>query len=274
MTIQITDDFDLNRIADSGQCFRWVKVEEHTYRIVAGSSCLYITAAGDGRYDLACEEMEYISFWQKYFDMDEHYRCIRERIDPEEDPFLWQASEQEKGIRILRQDPWEMLVTSIISQNRNIPAICRSVELLAECCGEKKTDSKGKAYCAFPEPSAIAALSEEELLQCKLGYRWKYVQATAKAVTGGKIDLNRLIPEDEATTIEALTGLFGVGKKVASCVSLFGLHHLDAFPVDVWIKRIFAEQYPDGYPYERYTPHNGIYQQYMFAYYRHRGQNG
>ena len=137
MTIQITDDFDLNRIADSGQCFRWVKVEEHTYRIVAGSSCLYITAAGDGRYDLACEEMEYISFWQKYFDLDENYRCIRERIDPEEDPFLWQASEQEKGIRILRQDPWEMLVTSIITQNRNIPAICRSVELIMLPVGGK-----------------------------------------------------------------------------------------------------------------------------------------
>ena len=81
--------------------------------------------------------MEYISFWQKYFDLDENYRSIRERIDPEEDPFLWQASEQEKGIRILRQDPGEMLVTSIITQNRNIPAICRSVELIMLPVGGK-----------------------------------------------------------------------------------------------------------------------------------------
>ena len=273
MIVQIADDFDLDRIAESGQCFRWVKVEEHTCRIVAGSSCLYITSLGDGHYDLECEESEFNSFWRDYFDLNENYRCIRERIDPEEDPFLWQAAEQEKGIRILRQDPWEMLVTSIITQNRNIPAICRSVELLAECCGEKKTDSRGLEYYAFPEPEAIAVLSEEELLQCKLGYRWKYVQAAAKAVTGGEIDLDRLIPADESTTIDALTGLFGVGTKVASCVSLFGLHHLDAFPVDVWIRRIFTEQYPDGYLYERYAPYNGVYQQYMFACYRHRRQN-
>ena len=74
--------------------------------------------------------------------------------------------------------------------------------------------------------------------------------------------------------LAALTGLYGVGIKVASCVSLFGLHHTDAFPVDVWMKRILAEQYPDGYPYEKYSPYNGIYQQYLFAYYRHEAAGG
>ena len=96
------------------------------------------------------------------------------------------------------------------------------------------------------------------------------MQAAAKAVARGDINLNRLITADEPTTIGTLTGLYGVGIKVANCISLFGLHHLDAFPVDVWIKRIIARQYPDGYPYERYAPYNGVYQQYMFAHYRHR----
>ena len=163
-----------------------------------------------------------------------------------------------------------MLITFIISQNRNIPAIRRSVELLAESCGEKKKDSRGRDYFAFPDPDALAALPAEKLADCKLGYRSKYVHAAAEAVLCGDIDLNRLRAADEQTALKALTGLFGVGIKVASCVSLFGLHHINAFPVDVWMKRILEEQYPDGYPYEKYAPFNGVYQQYMFAYYRHK----
>ena len=284
MIIRIGDDFDLNKIAESGQCFRWTKQEPHmlsgqvlsgqgagsdTFRIIAGGSCLYITSLGDGRYELDCTDEEYRCFWQDYFDLWENYRSIRSRVDPKQDPFLWKAAEHEKGIRILRQDAWEMLVTFIISQNRNIPAIRRSVELLSEACGDKRTDSEGREYYAFPTPAAAAALTQEELSACRLGYRCKYVHAAAEAAAGGSIDLERLKTADEPETLSILTSLFGVGIKVANCVSLFGLHHIDAFPVDVWMKRILAEQYPDGYPYEKYSPYNGIYQQYMFAYYRH-----
>ena len=269
MIITITDDFDPDKIADSGQCFRWEKKDDSTYRIIAGESCLYLTEEGSGRYELSCTEDEYRDFWQNYFDLQNNYRHIRERIDPKEDPFLWRAAEREKGIRILRQDPWEMLITFIISQNKNIPAIKQSVEMLAKRCGKKMTDSRGAEYYAFPEPDAVAALSEHELLDCKLGYRWKYVHAAAEAVSNGNIDLDSLLAADEDSTLTALTGLFGVGVKVASCVSLFGLHHTDAFPVDVWMKRVLKEQYPKGYPYEKYAPYNGICQQFMFAYYRH-----
>lgn len=271
MIVTIADDFDLDKIADSGQCFRWEKTAPGAYRIIAGVFCLHIAAMGNGSYKLDCTETEYDDFWRGYFDLQEDYQSIRKRIDPKRDSFLWQAAEHEKGIRILQQNAWEMLITFLISQNRNIPAIRRSVELLAECCGRKKTDSRGLGYYGFPSPDAVAGLSEQELMACKLGYRWKYVRAAAEAVMRGEIDLNYLRSADEKTMLSALTGLFGVGIKVANCVSLFGLHHTNAFPIDVWMKRILAEQYPAGYPYERYAPYNGIYQQYMFAYYRHLG---
>lgn len=270
MIVQITDDFDLEKIANSGQCFRWTKTGRNEYRIITGRSCLYITSLGEGRYDLTCSEDEYANFWWSYFDLQVDYRSIRKQIDKSKEPFLWQASEEEKGIRILRQDPWEMLITSIITQNRNISAIRRSVELLARKCGEELTDARGLSYYAFPRPDAVATLSEMELLDCKLGYRGKYIHAAAEAVARASIDLNRLITAQEQEVMASLTGLFGVGTKVASCVSLFGLHHLDAFPIDVWVKRILTEYYPDGYPYERHAPYNGIFQQYMFAFYRHR----
>ena len=253
MIIHITDDFDPDRIAQSGQCFRWEKMEGETWRIIAGGACLYLTPLGDDLYEFDCTEDEYENFWRQYFDLQENYQNIRARIDYKEDPFLWQAAEQEKGIRILRQDPWEMLITFIISQNRNIPAIRNSVELLAARCGDKRTDSRGEDFYAFPEPSALAALPESDLKSCKLGYRCKYVHAAAEAVSSGDIDLLSLLAADEASTINALTKLFG-----------------NAFPVDVWIRRVLDEQYPNGYPDEKYAPYNGIYQQYMFAYYRHK----
>ena len=273
MRIQISDDFDLDRIADSGQCFRWTKRDDIrglSYRIIAGEKCLYITALGDGCYDFSCTEEEYKHFWENYFDLKESYRGIRERIDPAQDSFLWEAAEHEKGIRILRQDAWEMLITFTISQNKNIPAIRRCVEMLSEMCGERMTDVWGRQYFGFPRAEAVAALSEDKLLSCKLGYRGKYVHAGAEAVRRGEIDLGALAAADERTTIAELTGLYGVGVKVANCVSLFGLHHVDAFPVDVWVKRILAREYPGGYPFEKHAPYNGVYQQYMFAYYRHK----
>ncbi len=274
MNIRIEDDFEPDKIADSGQCFRWTKIAENTWRILAGKDCLYLVLQEDGSWDLDCTKEEYGRFWRDYFDLGEDYRSIRKRIDPKQDPFLKKAAEHEKGIRILRQDPWEMLITFIISQNRNIPAIRRSVELLCACCGERKTDTRGAEYAAFPDPEAVAALSEKDLSECSLGYRCGYVHAAAEAVAGRKIDLEQLTAASGAETMAALTGLYGVGIKVASCVSLFGLHHTDAFPVDVWMKRILAEQYPDGYPYEKYSPYNGIYQQYLFAYYRHEAAGG
>ena len=280
MVIQIDDDFDLDKIADSGQCFRWEKQRESSailngengvsYRIISGRDCIYITALGDGCYEFECTEEEYGRFWRDYFDLRENYRAIRNRIEPERDPYLWEAAEHEQGIRILRQDPWEMLITFIISQNRNIPAIRRSVELLAEKCGERRTDSRGRGYYTFPESAALTGLTERELSDCSLGYRCRYVHAAAEAVQGGEINLHFLSEADHAASVKALTGLLGVGIKVANCVSLFGLHHTDAFPIDVWMKRILAQHYPDGYPYDRYSPYNGIYQQFMFAWYRHR----
>ena len=269
MTVTILDDFDLDRIADSGQCFRWRKTDDRSFRIIAGDCCLNMTSTGGGHYGLDCSEAEFADFWREYFDLQENYQDIRKRINPEQDPFLWQAAVHEKGIRILRQDPWEMLITFIISQNKNIPGIKKCVELLAQCCGRKGVDAGGQEYYCFPTPEEVAALSEQALLDCKLGYRWRYVHLAAQAVVQGDIDLYSLKSADGETAISALTKLTGVGVKVANCVSLFGLHHMDAFPIDVWMKRILAEQYPAGYPYEQYSPFNGIYQQYMFAWYRH-----
>ena len=268
MIVYIEDDFNLDKIADSGQCFRWEKISEAAYRIPYRGRCLYIEALEENAYDVSCTQEEFQDIWYQYFDLGTDYRAIRAKTDMQKDSFLYQASEYEKGIRILKQDPWEMLISFIISQNKNIPAIQRSVALLAAACGEKHFDEKGVSYYTFPEPEAVLRLDTDQLRECSLGYRCKYVRAAAESASAGKLDFEALEKTDDETAIGTLTKIYGVGIKVASCVVLFGLHHLNAFPRDVWMKRILENEYPNGYPYQEYAPYNGVYQQYMFAYYR------
>ena len=163
-----------------------------------------------------------------------------------------------------------MLISFIISQNRNIPAIQNSIERLSELAGQRFEDAKGEVYFSFPTAEAIAEMSEEALGLCKLGYRTRYVRAAAEAVIHGELDLAALRRMKDEESLQELTKLFGVGVKVANCVQLYGLHRVNAFPIDVWVKRILEEKYPKGYPYESYAPYNGIYQQYMFAHYRNK----
>ena len=272
MEIHITDDFDLDRIADSGQCFRWRKDDSGAYRIIHKGHCLKIRPLGNAMFRLSCSEDEYREIWHDYFDFGENYRSVRERVSREEDPFLADACEYGKGIRILRQDPWEMLVSFIISQNKNIPAIKKSIELLCETAGKRcentEQEREDDGQLVFPSPEQILSLSDEALAACRLGYRCRYVKAAASDVAEGKLDLDSLRDAPEEETIKGLMSVCGVGVKVANCISLFGLHHIDAFPIDVWIRRILDNEYPSGYPKERYSPYNGIYQQYMFYYYR------
>ena len=272
MEIHITDDFNLDRIADSGQCFRWRKDDSGAYRIIHKGHCLKIRSLGNAMFRLSCSEDEYREIWHDYFDFGENYRSVRERVSREEDPFLADACEYGKGIRILRQDPWEMLVSFIISQNKNIPAIKKSIELLCETAGKRcentEQEREDDGQLVFPSPEQILSLSDEALAACRLGYRCRYVKAAASDVAEGKLDLDSLRDAPEEETIKGLMSVCGVGVKVANCISLFGLHHIDAFPIDVWIRRILQNEYPAGYPKEKYSPYNSIYQQYMFYYYR------
>ena len=258
---------DLDKIDESGQCFRWQKTDRG-YLIPLRGKRLTIQPAAPDCFSLNCSEAEFESTWKAYFDLNTDYAAINGRIDPEADPFLYAAMLDQRGIRILQQDTWEMLITSIITQNRNIPAIRRSVELLCAFGGDRCRDGAGREFHAFPSPEQILRMGDDLLSRCRLGYRQAYVRRTAEAVCSGQLNPEGLktMPDEECR--ERLLSLYGVGEKVAACVLLFGLHRLNAFPRDVWINRVLKEQYPGGFPFDAYAPYNGIYQQYLFAYYR------
>ncbi|MBQ9980347.1 MAG: DNA-3-methyladenine glycosylase 2 family protein [Oscillospiraceae bacterium] len=173
-----------------------------------------------------------------------------------------------KGIRILNQDSWEALCSFIISQCNNIPRIKGIINVLCEQWG-KAIEFEGRRFYTFPGAEIIAALDESDLSPLRCGYRAEYIIKAARAVAGGEIDLEALKKCSDGEALSALKSLRGVGDKVANCVLLFGLHKLDSFPVDVWIRRTVREKYGRGFdPAAAFGQYAGIAQQYMFYYAR------
>ncbi|MCR5526696.1 MAG: DNA-3-methyladenine glycosylase 2 family protein [Lachnospiraceae bacterium] len=258
----VNEDLDLEKIADSGQSFRWEKTGKNRWRVISADKVLYAVQEPDSdEVELECSEQEFNSYWKNYLDLDTDYKKIREMIDSE-DKFLVKSAVIGRGIRILRQDPWEMLITFLISQRKNIPAIKSCVEKICELAGKKLP---GGLY-AFPTAEELVSHSEEELLGCSLGYRAKYIHETAKKFASGEYSIEMLSKLNDEELEKALLELYGVGVKVANCTMLFGFYRTDSFPIDVWMKRVLEEHYSEGFEFERYRPYNGIMQQYLFAY--------
>lgn len=261
------DYFDIGAIAESGQCFRLDRTGEGSFRLIALDRVLRILQTGDGSYQFDCTPEEFDSLWRPYFDLDEDYARYAVNVPPA-DQFLQAALAFGRGIRILRQTPWEMLITFIISQRKNIPAIKAAVATLSRRYGQPIA---GEADCfAFPAPQALAACGDTALRACALGYRSGYIEAAARMVADGTLDLEGLRALDDEALHQALLRVPGVGTKVANCVMLFGYHRIAAFPRDVWINRIIDAEYGGAFPLERYAGYAGVIQQYMFFYARSR----
>lgn len=253
--------FSPDDIANSGQVFRMLHTGDAEWTLCAGSERLVITVEEDTTVTFSCDEETFQTRWAAYFGMDDNYAGAIDEI-PESHSFLRDAAQAGAGLRILRQDPWEMLITFIISQRKSIPAIRTSVERLCTLCG---ADMGG--WHAFPTPEAIAACTMDELRSCGVGYRAKYIHATAMMCLGR--DLHELDALDDAALLEALLAFPGVGVKVAHCVMLFGYHRLASAPVDVWIQRVIDTHYGGVNPFPQYGKYAGLYQQYMFFYQQH-----
>ena len=261
LTFELCGVQELNpqRTFDCGQCFRWNADAEGKYRGVASGKAAVVWAEA-GRTYIECAAGD-IYFWRDYLDMETDYAEARRSIEVCD--YLRDCAAYGEGIRILRQDKWEALCSFIISQCNNIPRIKGIVEKLCSLYGEPVEAPWGEAR-AFPTAERVADLSEEALAPLRSGYRAPYILAAARAVAGGDIDLDAtaLLPCGEARA--ELKKLNGVGDKVANCVVLFGLHQLDAFPVDVWIKRALAANMPKGFDPSSLGKYAGLAQQYMF----------
>ena len=258
------DHFDLQQICDSGQCFRMKKLEEGHFAVIASDK--YAELYQQGKViTFDCAEEEFLFFWISYFDLDNDYDNYIFTINPR-DKYLITAAEAGSGIRILQQDLWEMIVSFLISQQNNIVRIRRCIENICTRYGEEKIASNGTRYYAFPTPDRLAEATEEELRECNLGYRAKYVRTVAKQVADGEIQLERLYAMKGKKALKELMAIYGIGEKVAACICLFALHDLDAFPIDTHIRQALDAHYKRGFPNRRYKGMRGVMQQYIFYY--------
>lgn len=254
------DKLDLQKTFDCGQCFRWNVDENGVYSGAANSKSLKIWQE-DGQTVCSAHD-EDISFWRNYFDLDIDYSKASLRFNEPE--YLKVCAEFGKGIRILRQEPWEALCSFIISQCNNIPRIKKIISMLCTNFGE----ALEYGLYSFPTPETLAVLRENDLAPLRSGYRAAYILNAARAICEGSLDMDALslMPSEEA--FAEVKKIHGIGDKVANCFMLYGLHRMDRFPIDVWMKRALERHFPKDFDSASLGPYAGLAQQYIFYYAR------
>ena len=254
-----TKNFSIEQICSSGQCFRMQPLENGRYQVIAGGRRLELEQSGE-TVVFYCGQQEYEAFWHHYFDLDLDYSEYIARISGR-DKYLLSAASFGSGVRILNQDLWEMTITFIISQQNNIKRIRKCIDMICEKYGTCRD-----GFFDFQTPEQLAKATEEELRAGGLGYRSRYLVGSAQMIAAGELKLKDLRQLNYFDARDALLALPGVGTKVADCVCLFGLHHLDAFPIDTHIKQVLEAHYPKGFPKRKYKGFRGVLQQYIFYY--------
>ena len=262
-------EFSPEATFECGQCFRWSADGEGYVGVAKGRVCRIRSNR------LECPE-EDNAFWRQYFCLDMDYTAMRAFL-LEQDPVLKPCLQYGQGLRILRQDLWETIVSFILSANNNIPRIKKMIEGL--CCNFGEPISfEDKIFYSFPSVQRVAGLTCGDLASLKLGYRDAYVLDAAAFMSSQAdgIGWQRLTTEEARQTLMQIKG---VGRKVADCILLFALGRYDVFPQDVWIRRIMGQVYQtpecaaQDVARQKYGAFRGFAQQYLFYYYRnHAGK--
>lgn len=250
---------DASLIFDCGQAFRFDRDKDGAWCGTAFGKYIKVYQDCEKTVIEGATKEDFEQIWYNYFDFGRDYDEILTTFKG--DDLLEKAAQENYGIRVLKQEKWETLCSFIISQNNNIPRIKGIIKRLCENFGEKT----GEDY-TFPSAEKIAALSAEDLAPLRAGFRNKYILDAAKKVAAGEVDLEKINSLSTEDAEKELMKIKGVGTKVAQCVLLFAYGREDAFPVDVWVKRVMT-LYPDGLP-EQVLKNRGIAQQYLFHYIR------
>ncbi len=277
-------DFNLKQTLECGQCFNFEQVYAsesdaisecvYEYNVIAHGRRLVIRQDRDVLIFENADEAEVNNIWLDYFDLNRDYGKIKHAII-KADSALKPIVDEYYGIRILNQEFIETLLSFIISQNKNIPGIKKIVRTISQNFGSLIGEDAGRFFYAFPNLKQLSRISEQDFRDMKTGFRAAYLRDAVDKITDGSIcgDELRHLPFNEAK--EKLMQIRGVGDKVANCVLLFSLGFRNAFPVDVWIKRIMEELYfrketdkklIERYAYEKFGEYGGYAQQYLFIY--------
>lgn len=268
LRIRLERDFLPEHTFDCGQCFRWNREDDGSYSGVAMGRAVNLKYQSGDIIISGADECDR-ALWENYLDVKRDYSDIKKKISVV--PAVAEAVAYGGGIRILKQEFFETLISFIISQQSSIPKIKRSVEMLCASYGRPIALS-GKTYYAFPEPEALRDAKESELAAFGVGYRAKYIERAVKDVLSGRIDPGEISRLTTAEAKKSLLSIYGVGNKVADCILLFSLARFDAFPKDVWIGRVIEEDLGGRSGEELFGENSGFAQQYLFYWKRALGR--
>lgn len=280
------DSFNLVHIFECGQCFRWNKEDDGSYVGVIDSCVIKVKKENEEIiFTGKSISGNFEEIIRKYFDLETDYSEYKRKLSLVDD-YLKESINFGEGIRILKQDLWECIISFIISANNNIPRIKKIIEKLALNYGEK-IDFEEKSYYTFPTPENLSKASVEDLRKLGLGFRDKRIYNTTKMILEKQVDLEKI--KNMATTEEMreeLLKLDGVGPKVADCILLFALKRVDVFPIDVWVRRVMNDLYIHNedeekvnkkelqkLAEEKFLGLSGIAQQYLFYWKRENGKS-
>lgn len=280
------ESFNLKHIFECGQCFRWNKLEDNSYIGVIKDAVINVKEE-NGKFIFTGSTIngnlkEIIRY---YFDLDTNYTEYK-KILSNIDNYLKESIKFGSGIRILRQDLWECIISFIISANNNIPRIKKIIEKLSKEYG-KKFEFNGNTYYFFPTPEELSKASVEDLRNLGLGFRDKRIYNTTKMIIENEVNLNSIKSMDDTEKMRnELLKLDGVGPKVADCILLFALKRIDVFPIDVWVRRVMNDLYIHNINEEKVNKKElqklaedkfgnlqGIAQQYLFYWKREEGKS-
>ncbi|MRZ81610.1 8-oxoguanine DNA glycosylase [Paeniclostridium sordellii] len=272
-------DFDPKHIFECGQCFRWKDQGDGSYTGVAKGRVINVSREGDTIYLKNTNLEDFNNIWKDYFDLDTDYSKIKNKLR-NMDEYLEKATEFGWGIRLLRQDPWEMIISFIISSNNRIPMIQKAIKNLSREYGTYIGSYEGEDYYDFPTPQQLSKASIEEIRACSTGFRDKYIKSTTEEVIKNNDDVYSYRNLSTEDCIKELLKFNGIGPKVGDCIALFGMQKYDTFPVDVWVKRVMQEFYVEDdmslpkirkYAIDKFGDLSGFAQQYLFYYARELG---
>lgn len=272
--IKDVKNFELSHIFDCGQCFRWGYQENGNYIGVAFGKIIEVEKRKNDVILYNTNEEEFKNIWCNYFDLYRDYDAIKEILSKDE--LLKKSVEFGWGIRLLQQQPFEIIISFIISANNRIPMIKRAINNISEKWGEPIT-YKDKTYYTFPSIDALENCTIDELEKCGTGFRAKYIKKTIDGILKGDIDISYIKNLNDDMCHDELQKLSGVGPKVGDCIMLFSMNKYSAFPVDVWVKRAMQHFYlaPDvslkkirTFGRDKFGQLSGFAQQYLFYYAR------
>lgn len=272
-------DFDPKHIFECGQCFRWKVQDDGSYTGVAKGRVINVSREGDTVYLKNTNLEDFNKIWKEYFDLDTDYTQIKNELR-KMDEYLEKATEFGWGIRLLKQDPWEMIISFIISSNNRIPMIQKAIANLSREYGTYIGEYDGVDYYDFPTPEQLNNASVEEIRACSTGFRDKYIKSTTESVINNNDDVYEYFKLDTEDCRKELMKFNGIGPKVCDCIALFGMQKYDTFPVDVWVKRVMQEFYVEDdmslpkirkYAIDKFGELSGFAQQYLFYYARELG---